>query len=56
MAKYYTVRVNFAGYFGCDETYNVYADNAEDAINEAREMAMDDLSCEIEDVEDDEDE
>lgn len=47
MAKYYKVIVNFNGYIGCDEIYNVYADDEDDAINEAREMAMDDLYCTV---------
>ena len=27
MAKYYKVNVNFGGYIGCDNTYEVYADD-----------------------------
>ena len=57
MAKYYTVTVNFAGFIGCDETYEVYADDEEDAKNQALELAQADLYCEIEeDEEEDEDE
>ena len=51
MAKYYKVTVNFSGYIGCEETYEVYATDAEDAIEQARELALDDCSFEIEDEE-----
>lgn len=55
MARMYNVTVNFGGYIGCDNTYQVYANNEEEAIEEARELALDDCSFEI-DYEDDEDE
>lgn len=54
MAKYYKVRVNFGGYIGCESVYHVFADDEDDAINEAREMAMEDCSFEIEDYDEDE--
>lgn len=47
MAKYYTVTVNFGGYIGCDITYEVYADDEDDAIEMARELALDDCNFEI---------
>lgn len=57
MAKYYTVTVNFGGYIGCESTYEVYADDEDDAIEQARELALEDCSFEIdEDEEDDEEE
>ena len=56
MAKYYKVNVNFGGYYGCDETYEVYAENEDDAIEQARELALDECSFEIDDEEDDESE
>ena len=56
IAKYYNVTVNFGGYYGCDETYEVYATDEEDAIKQARELVLDDCSFEIEDEEDDEEE
>ena len=52
--KTYTVSVNFAGFIGCDEEYEVEASSPEEAIEEARQMAEDDLSFEI--VEEEEDE
>lgn len=52
--KTYYVSVNFGGYVGADEVYEVEANNEEDAIEEAREMALDDCSFEIVDVEDEE--
>ena len=52
--KTYYVSVNFGGYVGIDEVYEVEANNEEDAIEEAREMALDDCSFEIVDVEDEE--
>ena len=54
MAKYYNVTVNFGGYIGCDETYEVYATDENDAIEQAREMALNDCSFEIEDEEEEE--
>ena len=54
MAKDYKVKVNFGGYYGCDETYEIYAENEDDALEQAREIALDDCSFEI--VNDDEDE
>jgi len=56
MAKYYTVTVNFGGYFGCENTYVVYADDEDDAIEQARELALEDCSFEVDEDEDDEEE
>ena len=56
MARMYNVTVNFGGYIGCDSTYQVYANNEEEAIEEARELALDDCSFEIDDCEDEDDE
>lgn len=56
MARMYNVTVNFGGYIGCDTTYQVYADDEDDAIEQARELALEDCSFEIDDCEDDEDE
>ena len=56
MAKDYKVRVNFGGFIGCDEVYEVYADNEDDAIEQARELALEDCSFEIDEDEDEEDE
>jgi hypothetical protein len=56
MAKNYTVRVNFGGYYGCDNTYEVYATDEDDAIEQARELALEDCSFEIDDEEDDDEE
>ena len=56
MAKYYKVNVNFGGYIGCDETYEIYADNEDDAIEQARELALEDCSFEIDDEDDEDDE
>ena len=55
MAKEYRVTVNFGGYCGCDTTYEVYATDAEDAIEQARELALDDCSFEIDDEDEEED-
>ena len=54
MDKYYRVTVNFGGFIGCEETYEVYATDAEDAIEQAREMALDDCSFKIEDEDEEE--
>lgn len=54
MAKYYKVNVNFGGFIGCDETYEVYADDEDDAIEQARELVLDDCSFEIEEDDDEE--
>lgn len=51
MAKDYKVKVNFGGYIGCETEYEVYADDEDDAIEQARELALDD--CRFEIVEDD---
>ena len=56
MEKYYRVTVNFGGFIGCDETYEVYATDEDDAIEQVRELALEDCSFEIEDDEDDEEE
>lgn len=45
----YTVTVNFAGYIGADEDYDVTEANEDDAIDAALEQARDDLS--VEDIE-----
>lgn len=47
----YKVNVNFAGFIGCDEVYEVYADSEAEALEEARRMAEDDLSIDIIDEE-----
>lgn len=52
MAKYYKVNVNFGGFVGCDEIYEVYADDEDDAIEQARELALEDCGFEIVDEED----
>lgn len=39
----YEVSVSFAGLVGAESTYSVYADNEEDAIDQAVEKAKDDL-------------
>lgn len=49
MEKLYKVTVNFGGYIGCDTTYEVYATDEDDAIEQARELALEDCSFEIED-------
>ena len=53
MARDYKVRVNFGGFIGAEEVYEVYATDEDDAIEQARELALDDCSFEIdeEDVE-----
>ncbi len=55
MAKDYKVRVNFGGFIGAEEVYEVYATDEDDAIEQARELALEDCSFEI-DEEDDEEE
>lgn len=40
----YTIEVNFGGFIGADEEYEVDAANEDDAIDEALEMAKDDLN------------
>jgi len=49
--KTYTIRANFCGYFGAEQTYTVDAMDEDDAREQVREMVLDDLSLEIEDVE-----
>lgn len=49
----YRVTINFGGYIGCEETYEIEADSREEAEELARQEALDDL--EITDVEEDED-
>lgn len=56
MEKYYRVRVNFGGYIGCDTEYEVYAEDEDDAIEQARELAMEDCSFEIDDEDEEEEE
>ena len=55
MARDYKVRVNFGGFIGVEEVYEVYATDEDDAIEQARESALEDCSFEI-DEEDDEEE
>lgn len=55
MAKDYRVTVNFGGYYNCDTTYEIYAEDEDDAIEQARELALEDCSFEIEDEEDEDD-
>ena len=55
MAKDYKVIVNFGGFIGVEEVYEVYATDEDDAIEQARELALEDCSFEI-DEEDDEEE
>ena len=45
--KEYTVKVNFGGFIGCDEEYEVYAIDEDDAIEQARELAMEDCIFEV---------
>lgn len=40
----YAITINFAGFIGCDEEYIVEAETKEAAIEEALEMAFDDLN------------
>ena len=47
------VTINFAGYMGIDETYTVYADTIDEAVDAALEEAKWDLT--VEDFEPDED-
>ena len=42
----YEITVNFAGYIGADETYTVYAESIDDAIEEAYDAAKSDLTVE----------
>lgn len=51
MAKDYKVRVNFGGFIGAEEVYEVYATDEDDAIEQARELALEDCSFEIDDEE-----
>lgn len=55
IARDYKVRVNFGGFIGVEEVYEVYATDEDDAIEQARELALEDCSFEI-DEEDDEEE
>lgn len=50
--KTYRVSVNFAGYYGCNEVYTVDADSEEEAMKLAMNLAVDDLSVESVDIED----
>lgn len=53
------VSVGFAGFIGVEETYTVYADSEEEAIDAALQEAQDNLSAEVvsyDDSDDDEDE
>ena len=52
--KTYKITINFAGFYGCDEEYTVYAESREEAEEEALQCAIDDLSI-MECEEDDED-
>lgn len=51
--KTWVVTINFGGFIGCDNEYTVDAETREEAIEEALEMARDDI--EVVDVEEDED-
>ena len=54
--KTYTVTVNFAGFIGCEETYEIYAASREEAEREALEEAMSDLEVvDIDEESEDED-
>ena len=53
--KSFVVTVNFGGYIGADEDYEVMAMDADSAIEEATELAKDDLTVEdINQLDDDE--
>ena len=52
--KTYTVEVNFAGFVGCEEYYDIEAETPEEALEEARERAEEDLAYEIVEEEDEE--
>ena len=53
----YRITVNFGGFIGCGNGYVVDAESRDDAIEEALEMAFDDLSVEeVEEVDYDEEE
>lgn len=41
--KEWTVTINFCGFIGCEEEYTVEAETREEAIEEAMEMARNDL-------------
>jgi len=41
--KEWTVTINFGGFIGCEEEYVVEAETKEKAIEEAMEMAMEDI-------------
>lgn len=41
--KTWTVTINFGGFIGCDNDYTVEAETREEAIDEAMEMAMEDI-------------
>ena len=51
--KTWKVTINFGGFIGCDNEYTVDAETRKEAIEEALEMARDDI--EVVDVEEDED-
>lgn len=51
MTKDYKVRVGFGGFIGAEEVYEVYAENEDEAIELARELALEDCSFEIDDEE-----
>lgn len=51
--KEYKVKVNFGGFIGCDEEYEVYAIDEDDAIEQARELAMEDCLFEVVEYDDD---
>ena len=53
----YRVIINFCGFIGCDNEYVVDAESRDEAIEEALEMARDDLSVEeVEEVDEDNEE
>lgn len=45
--KAYTIEVNFGGYIGTEKMYIVDADSEEEAIEIAREEALDDLDIKV---------
>ena len=46
--------VNFAGYLGCDEEYEIEADSRDEAEMMAMQMACDDMIIDIEEMADEE--
>ena len=50
----YKVEINFGGYIGCSNIYEVDADSQDEAEDMAKELAVDDLSVEHVIMEEDE--